>query len=303
MHAAYNKKQVIRYLLWTFVPAYVIQIVAAIVYLHVNLTVGQLIIAAMMFVPMLGAKLSGAKLRDMGWNPGIKQNIKPMLIAWLSPLVLTAVGAGLYFLVFPSHFDMSGQFVISAAGEDALKQTEAQGLSYPVMILINVLSSLFYGPFINALPALGEETGWRGFLYPQLKARFGRRKGRLLGGFIWGSWHWPLIWLIGYEYGAAAGNPSGYFGFPFSGMLLFCVITIGWGIMHDWLYEKSGTIWAPALFHGAINAAATLPLLICKADTGSARLLGPASVGMLAGLPFLVVAAVLLWRKTEKSGA
>lgn len=303
MHAAYNKKQVIRYLLWTFVPAYVIQIIAAIVYLHVNLTIGQLIIAAMMFVPMLGAKLSGAKLRDMGWNPGIKQNIKPMLIAWLSPLVLTAVGAGLYFLVFPSHFDMSGQFVISAAGEDALKQTEAQGLSYPVMILINVLSSLFYGPFINALPALGEETGWRGFLYPQLKARFGRRKGRLLGGFIWGSWHWPLIWLIGYEYGAAAGNPSGYFGFPFSGMLLFCVITIGWGIMHDWLYEKSGTIWAPALFHGAINAAATLPLLICKADTGSARLLGPASVGMLAGLPFLVVAAVLLWRKTEKSGA
>lgn len=303
MHAAYNKKQVIRYLLWTFVPAYVIQIVAAIVYLHVNLTIGQLIIAAMMFVPMLGAKMSGAKLRDMGWNPRIKQNIKPMLIAWLSPLVLTAVGAGLYFLVFPSHFDLSGQFVISAAGEDALKQTEAQGLSYPVMILINVLSSLFYGPFINALPALGEETGWRGFLYPQLKARFGRRKGRLLGGFIWGSWHWPLIWLIGYEYGAAAGNPSGYFGFPFSGMLLFCVITIGWGIMHDWLYEKSGTIWAPALFHGAINAAATLPLLICKADTGSARLLGPASVGMLAGLPFLVVAAVLLWRKTEKSGA
>lgn len=303
MHAVYNKKQVIRYLLWTFVPAYVIQIVAAIVYLYVNLTIGQLIIAAMMFVPMLGAKLSGAKLRDMGWNPRIKQNIKPMLIAWLSPLVLTAVGAGLYFLVFPSHFDMSGQFVISAAGEDALKQTEAQGLSYPVMILINVLSSLFYGPFINALPALGEETGWRGFLYPQLKARFGRRKGRLLGGFIWGSWHWPLIWLIGYEYGAAAGNPSGYFGFPFSGMLLFCVITIGWGIMHDWLYEKSGTIWAPALFHGAINAAATLPLLICKADTGSARLLGPASVGMLAGLPFLVVAAVLLWRKTEKSGA
>lgn len=303
MHAAYNKKQVIRYLLWTFVPAYVIQIVAAIVYLHVNLTIGQLIIAAMMFVPMLGAKLSGAKLRDMGWNPRIKQNIKPMLIAWLSPLVLTAVGAGLYFLVFPSHFDLSGQFVISAAGEDALKQTEAQGLSYPVMILINVLSSLFYGPFINALPALGEETGWRGFLYPQLKARFGRRKGRLFGGFIWGAWHWPLIWLIGYEYGAAAGNPSGYFGFPFSGMLLFCVITIGWGIMHDWLYEKSGTIWAPALFHGAINAAATLPLLICKADTGSARLLGPASMGMLAGLPFLVVAAVLLWRKTEKSGA
>ena len=297
MRVTYNKKQVIRYLLWTFGIAYIIQIAAAIVYLHVNLTIGQLIIAAMMFVPMLSVRLSGAKLKDMGWNPRIKRNVKPFLLAWLSPLIFTVIGAGLYFLVFPSHLDLSGQYVISAAGEDALKQMEAQGLTYPVMILISVLSSLFYGPFINALFALGEETGWRGFLFPQLKARFGRRKGRLLGGFIWGAWHWPLIWLIGYEYGAATGNQSGYFGFPFSGMLLFSVITIGWGILHDWLYEKSGTIWAPALFHGAINATAALPLMICTADTGSARLLGPAPVGILAGLPFLAVAAVLLWRE------
>ena len=80
-------------------------------------------------------------------------------------------------------------------------------------------------------------------------------------------------------------------------MLLFSVITIGWGILHDWLYEKSGTIWAPALFHGAINATASLPLMVCLADTGSARLLGPAPIGILAGLPFLAVAAVLLWRE------
>ena len=49
MRVTYNKKQVIRYLLWTFGIAYIIQIAAAIVYLHVNLTIGQLIIAAMMF--------------------------------------------------------------------------------------------------------------------------------------------------------------------------------------------------------------------------------------------------------------
>ena len=301
MRAAFNKNQVIRYLLWTFGLAYIIQIVAAIIYLYVNLTVGQLIVAAMMFVPMLGAKLSGAKLKDMGWNPRIKRNVKPMLLAWLSPLVLTAIGAGMYFIIFPSHFDLSGQYIVSVAGEEALAQTKAQGLHYPMMILIYVLSSLFYGPFINALVALGEETGWRGFLYPQLKARFGRRKGWLLGGFIWGAWHWPLIGLIGYEYGAAAGNPSGYFGYPVIGMLLFCVITIGLGILHDRLYEISGTIWAPALFHGAFNAAAMLPLMICLADTGSARLLGPASVGIIGGLPILAAAAVLLWRADKSN--
>ncbi len=127
MRVTYNKKQVIRYLLWTFGIAYIIQIAAAIVYLHVNLTIGQLIIAAMMFVPMLSVRLSGAKLKDMGWNPRIKQNVKPFLLAWLSPLIFTVIGAGMYFLVFPSHLDLSGQYVISAAGEDALKQMEAQG--------------------------------------------------------------------------------------------------------------------------------------------------------------------------------
>ncbi|MBO4367338.1 MAG: CPBP family intramembrane metalloprotease, partial [Clostridia bacterium] len=142
--------------------------------------------------------------------------------------------------------------------------------------------------------------GWRGFLYPQLKARFGRRKGWLLGGAIWGAWHWPLIWLIGYEYGKAAGNSAGYALFPLSGMLLFCVITAGWGILHDRLYEKTCTIWVPALFHGAVNAAAALPLAVCLTDTGSARLLGPAPMGILAGLPFLAAAAVILWRTKKQ---
>ena len=79
--------------------------------------------------------------------------------------------------------------------------------------------------------------------------------------------------------------------------LLFIVIAAGWGILHDRLYEKSGTIWLPAVFHGAINAAATLPLTVCLANTGSARLLGPAPMGLLAGVPFLIAAAVVLRRE------
>ena len=162
-----------------------------------------------------------------------------------------------------------------------------------------MVGGVTYAPLMNTFIALGEEIGWRGFLYPQLKARFGRRGGWLLGGFIWGAWHWPLIWLIGYEYGAAAGNPAGYAGFPVTGMLLFGIITIGWGILHDFLYEKSGSIWVPSLLHGAINAAAGLPLAVCLTDTGSARLLGPSPNGILAGLPFLVIAAILLLRSQD----
>ena len=289
----FNRAQVVKFLLWTFGLAYLIQLGAAFVANSGNLMLGRLIIAGMMFVPTLGVLLAGGSLRGMGWNPQLRRNWKSFLIAWFAPIALTAVGAALYFLVFPSHFDLSGSNLTAAVGEEALAQLEGQGLTYPLYVLISAVGGVTYAPLINTVVALGEELGWRGFLYPQLKARFGRKTGRLLGGVIWGAWHWPLIWLTGYEYGAA------YFGFPVVGMLLFCFITVGWGILHDRLYEISGSIWVPALFHGAINAAATLPAAVCLADTGSARLLGPAPNGLLAGLPFLIAAAMVYFRKDK----
>ncbi len=291
----FNKKQVIRYLLWIFAVAYIIQFLSAPLY-SLNRMAGQLVLAAMMFVPTLGVFLSGAGVSGMGWKPQIRKNIRVILAAWFGPLILTAAGALIYFLLFPRHFDLSGGYLKVLAGEDALEQMKAQGLSYPLYIMVNVISSITYAPLINMFAALGEEIGWRGFLYPQLEAGFGRRKGWLLGGFIWGAWHWPLIWLIGYEYGAAAGNPAGYAGFPLSGMLIFAVFAAGLGILHGWLYEKSGSIWVPSLLHGAFNGAAALPLTLCLANTGSFRLLGPAPNGLVSGLPVLVIAALLLLR-------
>ena len=108
-----------------------------------------------------------------------------------------------------------------------------------------------------------------------------------------GRLHWPLIGLIGYKYGIAAGNAVGYAGFPIVGMVLFRIITVGGDILHDLLYEKSDSIWPPAFFHSTINAAATLPLSVCLTDTGSARFLGPVPMGILAGLPFPVIVAQL----------
>ncbi len=57
------------------------------------------------------------------------------------------------------------------------------------------------GTVFNMIPAVGEEAGWRGYMMPHLKEQLGLLNGRLLGGVIWGVWHWPLMLLVGYEYG------------------------------------------------------------------------------------------------------
>ncbi len=284
----YNTPQVVKYLVWTFALAYIMQASVGLLYKNGRTAAGQMVMAGMMFIPTLGVLLSGNKLTGMGLKPQIRKNVKTILIAWLAPAILTSAGAALYFLIFPSHFDLSGSSLAASAGKEVLEQLETQGISYSMYILISVISCLTYAPLINVFVSLGEEIGWRGFLYPQLKARFGRKKGCLLGGVIWGAWHWPVIWLIGYEYGTE------YAGFPVVGMLIFCIFTVASGILCDWLYEQSGSIWLPSICHGAINAAATIPLAVCISETGSARLLGPSPNGIIAGLPFLAVSVILL---------
>ena len=76
-------------------------------------------------------------------------------------------------------------------------------------------------------------------------------------------------------------------GYPVSGMVLFCAFTISIGILCDWVYERSGSIWLPALLHGAINAAAGIPLLVSGASVY--RLLGPAPNGVIGGIGIVVV--------------
>ena len=289
----FDKKATIKYLVWTFLIAWAAQAAVAVLYRNGLAVVGQLLMSVMMFVPLLGVLLSGQTLSGMGWKPRLKGKIKLLVAAWFLPAILTTIGAVLYFAVFPGHFDVSGNYLASNGGTEALAQLEAQGLSYAMYVLISVVGCLTYAPLVNMFLAAGEEAGWRGFLYPQLKARFGKRPGQLLGGVIWGIWHWPLIWLIGYEYG------TDYAGFPIVGMLLFCIFTIAAGILCDWLYEKTGCIWLPSVFHGAVNAAGTVPLAVCAANTGVMRLFGPAPNGVLAGLPLILCAMILLFKSAK----
>ena len=289
-----DNKKLIKYLGWAFGIAWILQIIVWRITSSADnagymvAMFGQVIMMGMMYVPLLAAILSGVKLKGMGWKPKLKGNIGTLLFSWFSPAIVTAIGATLYFVVFPGHFDFTGAALTEMVGPEAFEQMTSQGISYSTYIAIQIVAVITYAPIINTFLAVGEEAGWRGYMYPALKDKFGRTKGLIIGGIIWGMWHWPLIPLIGYEYG------TDYIGAPFLGMPVFCVFTVACGILCDYVYEKTGCIWFPSIVHGAINAAATIPIVMTTSASASNRLLGPVPNGLLAGLPMIVLAVLLI---------
>ena len=249
----------------------------------------QICVALCMFMPMLGVLISHGSLRKertcIRWEPQVRGHGGWYLAAWLGPAVISILCAAWFFLLFPDRFDANLSYVTA--------QLPAEGeLPIPplAMAAVQFVQAITYAPFLNAILAVGEEVGWRGYMTPYLAERFGRRAGLLLSGALWAVWHWPLILLAGYEYG------TGYPGAPFTGMLLMCLGCTTMGILLTLLYDKSGSIWAPALAHGALNAAAGIGVLFLHAGE-TALFLGPTPLGLVSGIPLFVLAAYVLLRK------
>ena len=280
-------KKISKYLVCAFGVAWILQIAAGLLFQNGYRIGYSALLSLSMFAPLLAAGVSGYGLRQLGWKLQFRKNLRWLLIAWLLPAILGVIGAALYFLVTPDAWDTTFSYANGLLGAEGLRQLEANGLSLKQYAVISTISAVSYAPFINMLLTIGEEVGWRGTMYPEWKARFGETKGRIIGGIIWGIWHWPIMLLAGYEYGTV------YWGAPITGPLLFCVITVALGILLDFLYEKTTSIWVPALCHGAINAFAGVPILFLKPAYADKLLLGPLMVGLIGGLPLILTATAI----------
>ena len=177
---------------------------------------------------------------------------------------------------------------------DAQTLRSQLGVSTLGYLLQNGLFAVLLAPAINMFPALGEEVGWRGYMMPRLKEQFGLLNGRLLGGVVWGIWHWPLMLLVGYEYG------TDYLGAPLLGLVVWCVVCFALNTLLDILYEKTECIWVPAIAHGAFNAIAALPQVLVTPADAYYNVLGPMPIGLIAALPMLAAAVWLTLREMKQ---
>lgn len=124
---------------------------------------------------------------------------------------------------------------MALSGTEAWNEYLAYWRTYvPWVNLVAIIPNFF----LCFLPFFGEEYGWRYYLTPVLQQRFGKRKGVLLLGVVWGLWHLPLNLFF---YSPETSLQS------IAAQLIVCVTL---AIFFTFGYELCGrNIWVPVLLH------------------------------------------------------
>jgi uncharacterized protein len=135
--------------------------------------------------------------------------------------------------------------------------------------------------------SLGEELGWRGYLFPQLLS-IGQKRALVLVGLVWAAWHMPLIFLTPLYH--ADGN-------QLIVLPLFVGTIVAGSFFFGYLRIWTGSVWPASIAHTAHNSAwGTLGAFTLTSNpvVENEYLVGDNGVLILMGI---VVAAVWLGRK------
>ena len=257
-----------RFLAWAFGLAWPGMLAIAYFYAINQKLVGNILSASVvMFAPMVAAFLAKAPVKSIGWKLKLASKWRDYLACWLAICSIILGGALVYFAVFPQHlaFALNPQVALQ------------------ILMILTVLT------LVISLSGLGEEVGWRGILYPYLKERYGRTKGRIIGGLIWAIWHFPVN-MIG----------AGTLGERFLNLIPYYIMAISFGIILDIYYVGSKTIWLPAFGHGVIDAVAMITIIFTVSGVETFKFLGPSPTGLFGALIALVIALWLTKREERE---
>lgn len=146
------------------------------------------------------------------------------------------------------------------------------------LYIVSIIAAIVAGFSINGLFTFGEEYGWRGFLWRELR-HLGWVRGNLLLGAIWGLWHAPLI-LQGYNYGHS---------YALIGVVVMVIAAICLSFILTAVREQ-GNVLSAAAFHGMINGIAfSLPIMPTDANPLIGGIVG------LCGAGCAFVVGILFW--------
>ncbi|MBN2287276.1 MAG: CPBP family intramembrane metalloprotease [Tissierellales bacterium] len=121
----------------------------------------------------------------------------------------------------------------------------------------------------NLLTSGTEEFGWRGFLYPQMKAS-GMSFWDIAwkGGFVWALWHFPLLFIMYMPMGLMILLPS---------LVGFTASIVAMNFISNFLYDKMKIIWPLVVLH-ALNNTMSFTLVL-----------------LFPGTPFTIFTSIMAW--------
>lgn len=99
---------------------------------------------------------------------------------------------------------------------------------------------------------IGEEPGWRGFLLPQLKARFAGETYVWVLGFVWAIWHYPvtIFYVLPTIQGLALPQTVIMLLLSLAGQTMSL---IGMAFIYAWLYSRTQSLLLMIVFHALSN--------------------------------------------------
>lgn len=160
-----------------------------------------------------------------------------LTLAYFLPLLYAAPVYLVTWLAIRDAFALTG-FETTMAGIYGLGATPVLGtfgVALPLLFTVTVIGTATW--------ALGEELGWRGFLFPQLHQRFGFHGACLISGAIWAVWHFPGLLWADYNAGTNAVFAIG----------CFTVSITATAYIMGYLRTCSDSIWPCVLLHATHN--------------------------------------------------
>lgn len=256
----------------------------------------SLVIGAGMFAPAI-ASLVVAKLVDgRSWRDAVGLRFRgrwKRIGLWIPLGVLVVLGINVATAVIMVLRGVPGDLTGGTWARLLTEQMAEAGapMSTPAAVAV-VLAISLAGLAISVVPALGEEIGWRGWLWKELKP-LGPLGAIVLGGTIWSLWHLPVT-LIGHNY---TGEPR------LAAVGMFIPACIAMNFLFGAITERSGGNPIPAAFaHSTLNSSLGLVIgIIATSETTDAlNWYLDTSLG-LTGIALLLLAGYLVWPREARA--
>lgn len=239
----------------------------------------QVLSACGMYFPLIAHLCTRAVTKE-GFNSAgdgslmIKLNHKKLLwlfVAMLLPFIYCEIGNAILVLIYPNL--LLSKSMCKAFGITAGVLTRKIGIQFMMSLLFTFV-------------AIGEESGFRGYMMPKLIKLFGTGKAVYIGGIVWGLWHLPLI-CMGLNFGTE------YPGFPFLGIILMTVDCICAGSILTFLTIKTKSIWPAAVMHAVNNSRpGVLSLLLNSYELGKMNTIVAATITQI---PLFILGVICIW--------